>query len=165
MREGSWRGRVSVCVGRRVDGCLSVVGPWEIGGSLFDLHAGTTDLVAGEVTTALIGLSNTGSKDFIITAIEGSLRFPQDFSYHIQNVRTCVLKLWLCVLGGVLCGHGGCVCLEVSCVDMEVVCAWRCPVWTWRLCVLGGVLCGHGGCVCLEVSCVDSVNSDYHPRD
>jgi translocon-associated protein subunit alpha len=47
--------------------------------------AGTTDLVAGEVTTALIGLSNTGSKDFIITAIEGSLRFPQDFSYHIQN--------------------------------------------------------------------------------
>ena len=46
----------------------------------------TTDLLAGAPVTALIGLSNIGEANLIVSLIEGSLRFPQDFSYHIQNV-------------------------------------------------------------------------------
>lgn len=31
-------------------------------------------------------MSNKADEDFIVTLVEGSLRYPQDFSFHIQNV-------------------------------------------------------------------------------
>lgn len=46
---------------------------------------GSTEVVAGEPVKALIGMSNKGDEDFIVTLVEGSLRYPQDFSFHIQN--------------------------------------------------------------------------------
>ncbi|CAI8010284.1 Translocon-associated protein subunit alpha [Geodia barretti] len=46
----------------------------------------TEEFVAGEVVEAVIGLTNTNKeKEFIVTLIEGSFRYPQDFSYFIQN--------------------------------------------------------------------------------
>ena len=78
------------------------------------MYVGTTDLVAGEVTAALIGLSNEGDKDFIITSIEGSLRFPQDFSYYIQNVRFHVVCL-VCVC--VRARAHACVCVYVCSIS------------------------------------------------
>lgn len=40
---------------------------------------------AGDVIHSLIGFENKGDQEFIITQIEGSLRYPQDYSYHVQN--------------------------------------------------------------------------------
>ncbi|XP_033103840.1 translocon-associated protein subunit alpha-like [Anneissia japonica] len=36
----------------------------------------------------LIGFSNKGSKDFILDTVQASLRYPQEFSYHIHNFST-----------------------------------------------------------------------------
>ncbi|XP_065915179.1 translocon-associated protein subunit alpha-like [Dysidea avara] len=40
---------------------------------------------AGEIIDSLIGFQNKGEGEFIITQIEGSLRYPQDYTYHVQN--------------------------------------------------------------------------------
>lgn len=45
----------------------------------------TTDLPAGRVAKLLIGFQNNGSSTFVVDSIEGSFRYPQDFTYHIQN--------------------------------------------------------------------------------
>lgn len=46
-----------------------------------------TDLPAGRLARVLVGFHNNGTDgDFVIQHIEGSFRYPQDFSYHIQNV-------------------------------------------------------------------------------
>ena len=46
-----------------------------------------SDLPAGRLAKVLVGFHNNGSDgDFVIQHIEGSFRYPQDFSYHIQNV-------------------------------------------------------------------------------
>lgn len=42
-------------------------------------------LPAGKPIRVLIGVSNRGEKDFIIDSVDASFRYPQDFSYHIQN--------------------------------------------------------------------------------
>ncbi len=42
---------------------------------------------AGSVITAVVGLRNTGDKDVIVRGLEASLRHPQEFSYHMYNVR------------------------------------------------------------------------------
>lgn len=34
----------------------------------------------------LVGFHNNGTSDFLVDTIDASLRYPQDFSYHIQNV-------------------------------------------------------------------------------
>ena len=47
-----------------------------------------TEFVAGEPIYSLIGFTNEGKIDFVVTAIEASFRYPQDFSYYIQNVCT-----------------------------------------------------------------------------
>lgn len=46
-----------------------------------------TDFLAGEKVHTVIGFTNKGQSevDLIITAIDGSFRYPQDFSYTIQN--------------------------------------------------------------------------------
>ncbi|XP_018667241.2 translocon-associated protein subunit alpha [Ciona intestinalis] len=43
------------------------------------------EIIAGKKASGLIHFSNTGSNNFIITSIDGSFRYPQDFSYVIQN--------------------------------------------------------------------------------
>ncbi|XP_015764026.1 PREDICTED: translocon-associated protein subunit alpha-like [Acropora digitifera] len=40
---------------------------------------------AGEVIKCLLGLDNNGKNDFIVEIIEASLRYPQDYTYFIQN--------------------------------------------------------------------------------
>ncbi|XP_068701526.1 translocon-associated protein subunit alpha-like [Montipora foliosa] len=40
---------------------------------------------AGEVIKCLVGLANNGKNDFIVEVIEASLRYPQDYTYFIQN--------------------------------------------------------------------------------
>ena len=45
----------------------------------------STDLPAGRLARLLVSFQNNGSAAFLVEGIEGSLRFPQDFSYHIQN--------------------------------------------------------------------------------
>lgn len=44
-----------------------------------------TNLPAGRVVKLLVGFHNNGSNNFIIDSIDGSFRYPQDFSYSIQN--------------------------------------------------------------------------------
>ena len=43
------------------------------------------DLIAGKLTRLLVGARNNGTNDFLVESIDGSLRYPQDFTYHIQN--------------------------------------------------------------------------------
>jgi translocon-associated protein subunit alpha len=43
------------------------------------------DLQAGRLVKMLVGFHNNGSTEFYIHSMEASFRYPQDFSYHIQN--------------------------------------------------------------------------------
>lgn len=43
------------------------------------------DLPAGRLVKLLIGFQNNGTSSFVVEGIDGSFRFPQDFSYYIQN--------------------------------------------------------------------------------
>lgn len=45
----------------------------------------STDLPAGRLVKLLVGFHNNGSSNFIVDSIDGSFRYPQDFSYYIQN--------------------------------------------------------------------------------
>jgi len=51
---------------------------------LFPDHA-DKQLPAGKLIHTLVGFSNRGEKDFVVDVIDASFRYPQDFSYHIQN--------------------------------------------------------------------------------
>lgn len=42
-------------------------------------------LPAGKPIYVLVGFSNKGTDDFIVETIDASFRYPQDYSYHIQN--------------------------------------------------------------------------------
>ena len=41
---------------------------------------------AGRVVKLLMGFSNNGEQDFIVESMEASFRYPQDYSFFIQNV-------------------------------------------------------------------------------
>jgi translocon-associated protein subunit alpha len=41
---------------------------------------------AGDLIKLLVGFTNNGEKDFIVETIDASFRYPQDFSFYIQNV-------------------------------------------------------------------------------
>lgn len=43
------------------------------------------NLPAGKVIYVVVGLQNKGDDDFIVSTIDASLRYPQDYSYTIQN--------------------------------------------------------------------------------
>lgn len=43
------------------------------------------DLPAGRLVKLLVGFQNNGTSGFLVEGIEGSFRYPQDFSYYIQN--------------------------------------------------------------------------------
>lgn len=42
-------------------------------------------LPAGKPITALVGFTNKGLKDFTVETLDASFRYPQDFSYYVQN--------------------------------------------------------------------------------
>ena len=50
------------------------------------------DLPAGHPVKILVGFSNKGSQDFIIESMNAAFRYPQDYSFYIQNVRTTCFK-------------------------------------------------------------------------
>jgi len=54
---------------------------------LFTKPSGTTnmELPAGQIVEFLVGFTNKGSDDMVIDNLEASLRYPMDFTYHIQN--------------------------------------------------------------------------------
>lgn len=52
---------------------------------IFTQPAKANELVAGKLTRLLVGARNTGSQSFVVESIDGSLRYPQDFSFYIQN--------------------------------------------------------------------------------
>ena len=45
-----------------------------------------TDLPAGQPVKLLVGFSNTGNQDFIVESMDAAFRYPQDYSFYIQNV-------------------------------------------------------------------------------
>ncbi len=53
----------------------------------------SSDLPAGRLVKMLVGFQNNGSTDFVIETLEGSFRYPQDFSYHIQNVNKLLFPI------------------------------------------------------------------------
>lgn len=53
------------------------------------------EFVAGEPVYSLIGFTNGGKIDFIVTAIEASFRYPQDFSYYIQNFSVAYYETYI----------------------------------------------------------------------
>jgi len=54
---------------------------------LFTKPPGTSnmELPAGQITEFLVGFTNKGSDDMVMDSVEASLRYPMDFTYHIQN--------------------------------------------------------------------------------
>lgn len=50
------------------------------------------ELIAGKAVTSYVHFANTGSKNFIMTGISGSFRYPQDYSYYIQNFTSLPLN-------------------------------------------------------------------------
>jgi len=54
---------------------------------LFTKPAGTTslNLPAGQVVEFLVGFTNKGDSDMLVESLEASLRYPMDFTFHIQN--------------------------------------------------------------------------------
>jgi len=54
---------------------------------LFTKPPGTTnlELPAGQVSEFLVGFTNKGDQEMIVDSMEASLRYPMDFTFHIQN--------------------------------------------------------------------------------
>ncbi|CAF0777677.1 unnamed protein product [Brachionus calyciflorus] len=52
---------------------------------LFVQPSETNDLPAGRLVRLLVGFQNNASNGFLVEGIDGSFRYPQDFSYYIQN--------------------------------------------------------------------------------
>jgi len=54
---------------------------------LFTKPPGTTslELPAGQVVEFLVGFTNKGDSDMLVESLEASLRYPMDFTFHIQN--------------------------------------------------------------------------------
>lgn len=55
---------------------------------VFTQPAKATELIAGKLTRLLVGARNKGAQHFVVESIDGSLRYPQDFSYYLQNFTT-----------------------------------------------------------------------------
>jgi len=49
-------------------------------------HMFVADLPSGQVVRFLVGFKNNGEKDLTVTSMETSFRYPQDYSFYIQNV-------------------------------------------------------------------------------
>jgi len=44
-----------------------------------------SELPAGQVVEFLVGFTNKGDQEMIVDSLEASLRYPMDFTFHIQN--------------------------------------------------------------------------------
>lgn len=55
---------------------------------LFTKPVSTVDLPAGGLVKFLVGFTNKGDKDFIVETMDASFRYPQDYSFYIQNFTT-----------------------------------------------------------------------------
>lgn len=49
------------------------------------LMIGFSELPAGQITEFLVGFTNKGEQEMVVDSVEASLRYPMDFTYHIQN--------------------------------------------------------------------------------
>jgi len=54
---------------------------------LFTKPPGTSnlELPAGQISEFLVGFTNKGEQEMIVDSMEASLRYPMDFSFHLQN--------------------------------------------------------------------------------
>ena len=52
---------------------------------LLKIGSSVTELPAGQVSEFLVGFTNKGEQDMVVDSVEASLRYPMDFTYHIQN--------------------------------------------------------------------------------
>jgi translocon-associated protein subunit alpha len=52
---------------------------------VFTQPAKANELIAGKLTRLLVGARNNGTQNYVVESIDGSLRYPQDFNYYIQN--------------------------------------------------------------------------------
>jgi len=54
---------------------------------LFTKPPGTSnmELPAGQMSEFLVGFTNKGDQEMIVDSMEASLRYPMDFTFHIQN--------------------------------------------------------------------------------
>lgn len=60
---------------------------------LFVKPLAQSDIPAGREATVVVGLSNEGDRNFVVNTLEASIRYSQDFSYHIQNFTTYNLEM------------------------------------------------------------------------
>jgi len=60
---------------------------------LFTRPVGTSsmELPAGQLIELLIGFTNKGEQEMSLDSLEASLRYPMDFTFHIQNFTTATL--------------------------------------------------------------------------
>merc|ERR1719167_339096 len=54
---------------------------------LFTKPPGTSnlELPAGQITEFLVGFTNKGDQEMVVDSMEASLRYPMDFTFHLQN--------------------------------------------------------------------------------
>lgn len=52
------------------------------------------EIAAGTIVDCLVGFTNNGKNDFVVEALDASLRYPQDYSYFIQNVSVSLDLVW-----------------------------------------------------------------------
>lgn len=52
---------------------------------LFTKPTVSSDLPSGQVVRFLVGFKNNGDEDFLVETMDASFRYPQDFSFIIQN--------------------------------------------------------------------------------
>lgn len=52
--------------------------------------SGPTTFGAGKLVRFHVGFTNKGGKEFLVESLDASFRYPQDFSFHIQNFTTAV---------------------------------------------------------------------------
>lgn len=75
------------------EGCFGSLGYWffyVVGLKIepcFNCHP-TLEFPANEIVKFLVGFTNKGSQDFTVRSLEASFRYPQDFQFYIQNVRS-----------------------------------------------------------------------------
>ncbi|KAL4235131.1 SWI/SNF and RSC complex subunit Ssr1 [Mactra antiquata] len=59
---------------------------------LFTKPVNSNDLPSGQVVRFIVGFKNTGENDFEVKSMETSFRYPQDYSFYIQNFTALVIN-------------------------------------------------------------------------
>lgn len=59
---------------------------------LFTRPVNSNDLPSGKPVRFMVGFKNNGDKDFEVKSLETSFRYPQDYSFYIQNFTALVLN-------------------------------------------------------------------------